>query len=72
MRTLRYWMVGHGGFYNRGCEAIVRGSLEMLRVADPDAEVTLFSRRPEQDAAAQRCEPCVTVRRSLPPRARQL
>lgn len=30
MSTVRYWMVGHGGFHNRGCEAIVRGSLDTL------------------------------------------
>ena len=42
-------LIGHGGFYNRGCEAIVRGTVKIIRGYLPDCRITLTSRDPEVD-----------------------
>ena len=39
----RFLLVGYGGFYNRGCEAIVRGTLRIVRDAFPDNKIMLRS-----------------------------
>jgi len=44
-------LIGHSGFYNRGCEAIVRGTIAAIRKYLPDSNITLLSRNAEYDAA---------------------
>jgi len=41
----------HGGSDNRGCEAIVRSSVEILRKSGYSAEISVFSAHPEEDVA---------------------
>ena len=43
-------LIGHAGFYNRGCEAIVRGTVAIIRHFLPDAHITLISGTPDMDA----------------------
>jgi colanic acid/amylovoran biosynthesis protein len=51
------WIVGHGGFYNRGCEAIVRSSLALIAGRFPGCRFTLWSSYAEHDAPALRGQP---------------
>ncbi len=37
---MKYLLIGINGVYNYGCEAIVRGSVNILRAFDPQAEIT--------------------------------
>ena len=46
----RFLLIGIGGVYNYGCEAIVRGTETILHQVYPDAEVVYASRRPLDDA----------------------
>ena len=48
--TVRIHLVGHGGFYNRGCEAIVRGTVEIVKRYIPNSEISLSSLSPEADS----------------------
>jgi polysaccharide pyruvyl transferase WcaK-like protein len=43
-------LIGIGGVYNYGCEAIVRGTERILRSGLPDAEIAYFSSAPAEDA----------------------
>ncbi len=45
----RFLLVGHGGFYNRGCEAIVRCTVDIIRRAFPDSSIVLSSYDAEAD-----------------------
>lgn len=47
---MRILLIGIGGVYNYGCEAIVRGTERILRCALPDAEIVYHSPRPKDDA----------------------
>ena len=47
-------LIGHGGFYNRGCEAIVRGTVAIIRHFLPDAHITLVSGTPDMDTQVLR------------------
>lgn len=49
---MRIWLIGHGGFYNRGCEAIVRSTLALLREAGVVGTCRLFSMNPQADRQA--------------------
>lgn len=42
-------LYGIGGFYNNGCEAIVRGTVIVLRSIVPDCKIIYYSRRAEED-----------------------
>lgn len=44
-------MFFHGGSRNRGCEAIVRSGVALLKNINPNAEVDLASWRPDTDAS---------------------
>ncbi len=46
MKILLY---DHSGCFNRGCEAIVRSTVGILRKAFPDCECSLLSYHPEED-----------------------
>jgi len=48
---MRFLLIGIGGVYNYGCEAIIRGTERMLHEQWPDAKVVYASRRPEDDRA---------------------
>ncbi len=47
----RFLLAGHAGFYNRGCEAIIRCTAEIIRQHVPDSFVTLRSHTATEDAA---------------------
>lgn len=51
MKSPRILLIGIGGVYNYGCEAIVRGTEAILRSAWPDIRVVYASCRPEDDRA---------------------
>jgi len=40
---MNIWLVGHGGFYNKGCEAIVRSTVAMLSTSLPRVRCLLWS-----------------------------
>lgn len=45
-------LIGHVGFYNRGCEAIVRGTVEIIKRFLPESRITLVSGAPDLDSKA--------------------
>lgn len=49
MSGKRIGLYGVGGLYNYGCEAIVRGTTELVRRVAPDASITYFTPRAEDD-----------------------
>lgn len=53
MAAKRFVLAGHGGFYNRGCEAIVRTTASLLREQFPECEIALIS----NDAVRDRAHP---------------
>lgn len=42
-------LFGHGGYTNRGCEAIVRATVKMIKAQMPDAKIRLCSYDPKYD-----------------------
>ena len=44
-----FLLVGHGGSRNRGCEALVRTTVQILRSVYAGARITLASENPERD-----------------------
>ena len=46
-------LIGHAGFFNRGCEAIVRGSIEIIRHYIPECIITLCSNSVEDTTIAR-------------------
>lgn len=51
---MKFLLVGHGGCFNRGCEAIVRSTIIMLRDIWHKSEITLSSFNPEEDQSINR------------------
>jgi len=49
MRSPRILLIGIGGVYNYGCEAIVRGTEKILHREYPNAQIVYASRRPSDD-----------------------
>lgn len=47
---MKVLFVGHAGCYNRGCEAIIRSTIMMLKQEFGDLEVVLASFDPENDS----------------------
>ncbi|MGN1478365.1 MAG: polysaccharide pyruvyl transferase family protein [Acutalibacteraceae bacterium] len=47
---MKYFLFDHSGSLNRGCEAIIRGTLNIISRADPDASFKLASFDPGSDA----------------------
>ncbi|MBU1053737.1 MAG: polysaccharide pyruvyl transferase family protein [Proteobacteria bacterium] len=48
-KTPSFLLYGIGGVYNYGCEAIVRGTVNLLRTRWPEANITLVTPRYEDD-----------------------
>lgn len=48
---MKFVLVGQPGFFNRGCEAIVRTTVALLRQRFGEPEVVLASYRPREDGA---------------------
>lgn len=48
-KKIKFLLVGHGGFSNRGCEAIVRTTILLLKQFFPDSVITLTSFEAEED-----------------------
>ncbi|MCQ2471162.1 MAG: polysaccharide pyruvyl transferase family protein [Clostridia bacterium] len=48
---MKYYLFDHAGSLNRGCEAIIRGTVNIISSADENASFTLASYRPESDSA---------------------
>ncbi len=46
---MRFLLYDHSGCFNRGCEAIVRSTVGILRKAFPGCECSLLSYNPEED-----------------------
>lgn len=49
MSELKFMLTGHGGFYNLGCEAIVRSTVDLLQSKFHASKFTLYSRDFEND-----------------------
>ena len=49
MHKHRIGLYGVGGLYNYGCEAIVRGTTELIRCVAPEASITYFTPRADYD-----------------------
>lgn len=45
----KYLLYGHGGAFNHGAEAIIRGTVALIREKDPAAYIALSTHFPEQD-----------------------
>ena len=48
---MKYFLFDHAGCLNRGCEAIIRGTVKIISSADGNASFRLASYRPEDDTA---------------------
>ncbi|NMA85360.1 MAG: hypothetical protein GX962_16025 [Epulopiscium sp.] len=48
-RRLKIGLFGMYGLYNYGCEAIVRGTYELIKQAWPNSEIILYTRFPQDD-----------------------
>lgn len=48
---MKYFLFDHAGSLNRGCEAIIRGTMNIISRADKSAAFKLASYRPETDSA---------------------
>lgn len=46
---MKYFFFNHVGSYNHGCEAIIRGTENIIKNCDPDCSFTLSSFNPETD-----------------------
>ncbi len=49
---MKYFLFDHAGSLNRGCEAIIRGTQNIIKLADSSASYRLASFRPETDTFA--------------------
>lgn len=49
MSKKRVGLYGVGGLYNYGCEAIVRGTVELIRRVEPEASITYYTPRADDD-----------------------
>lgn len=53
MKTVsRFFLHGIEGVYNYGCEAIIRGTVDILSQHFPESRIIYLSRRPEEDRKA--------------------
>ncbi len=62
---MKYFLFNHVGSFNHGCEAIVRGSVNIIDNADPNAGFVLSSFLPETDSGIIEVEKRTFATRSL-------
>ncbi len=62
---MKYFLFNHVGSFNHGCEAIVRGTVNIISNADPKAEFVLSSFNPETDNCIKAVEKRTFVTRPL-------
>ena len=62
---MKYFLFNHVGSFNRGCEAIVRGTVNIIGNADPKAEFVLSSFAPETDSGIVKVEKRTFATRQL-------
>ncbi len=67
-RKRHFLLVGHGGFYNRGCEAILRSTICLLRERFRDPTFTVVSFDWENDRRYPKRPQGVVIRRVIPER----
>lgn len=48
---MKYLLIGIGGTYNYGCEALLRGTVRVIREYDMEAEIDYAACNPQQDEA---------------------
>lgn len=65
MSFMKYFLFNHVGSFNHGCEAIVRGTVNIISNADSSACFVLSSYAPETDAVIQDVEKRVFATREL-------
>ena len=53
---MKYFLFNHVGSLNHGCEAIVRGTVNIISKSDPDAEFVLSSFAPQTDEVIEHVE----------------
>ena len=68
MKSPKILLIGIGGVYNYGCEAIVRGTAAIIHQAYPDAEVIYASPRVIDDRRRLEGSKVIVVERKLPRR----
>ncbi len=62
---MKYFLFNHVGSLNHGCEAIVRGTVNIVSNADSDADFVLSSFAPETDSAISEVEKRMFATRGL-------
>ncbi|MBQ8576290.1 MAG: polysaccharide pyruvyl transferase family protein [Clostridia bacterium] len=62
---MKYFLFNHVGSFNHGCEAIVRGTVNIISNSDNNAEFVLSSFAPDTDAAISDVEKKLFVTRGL-------
>lgn len=62
---MKYFLFNHVGSFNHGCEAIVRGTVNIISNADPKAEFILSSFNPETDHCIKAVEKRTFATRTL-------
>lgn len=62
---MKYFLFNHVGSFNHGCEAIVRGTMNIISNADPKAEFILSSFNPETDNCINAIEKRTFATRTL-------
>ncbi len=62
---MKYFLFNHVGSFNHGCEAIVRGTVNIISNADRDASFVLSSFAPETDASIKEVEKRTFATREL-------
>ena len=53
---MKYFLFNHVGSFNHGCEAIVRGTVNIIENTDKNAEFVLSSFAPETDSSLSNVE----------------
>lgn len=62
---MKYFLFNHVGSFNHGCEAIVRGTVNIISNDDPKAEFVLSSFNPETDNCINTIEKRIFATRTL-------
>ena len=62
---MKIFMFNHSGSLNHGCEAIIRGTVNIIKNQDKNSEFLLSSYAPESDGDITDVQPCLFSTRSL-------